>query len=73
MISASTRRAKETASLNALRWYNKNDSSKGLVVVRRHAAKYVSRLNLCNIILSTVVRGIYFCRAGHYPGVHNLL
>ena len=31
-ISASTRRAKETASLNALRWYNKNDSSKGLVV-----------------------------------------
>ena len=32
-ISASTRRAKETASLNALRWYNKNNSSKGLVVV----------------------------------------
>ena len=32
-ISASTRRAKETASLNGLRWYNKNDSSKGLVVV----------------------------------------
>ena len=32
-ISASTRRAKETASLNTLGWYNKNDSSKGLVVV----------------------------------------
>ncbi len=32
-ISASTRRAKETASLNALRWNNKNNSSKGLDVV----------------------------------------
>ena len=32
-ISASTGRAKETASLNALRWYSKNNSSKGLVVV----------------------------------------
>ena len=27
------RRAKETASLNVLRWNNKNDSSKGLAVV----------------------------------------
>ena len=32
-ISASTRRAKETVSLNALRWCDINDSSKGLVVV----------------------------------------
>ena len=32
-ISALTRRAKETASLNALRWDSKNDSSKGLAVV----------------------------------------
>ena len=32
-ISASTRRAKETASLNALRWDSKNDSNKGLAVV----------------------------------------
>ena len=29
-ISALTRRAKETASLNVLRWKSKNDSSKGL-------------------------------------------
>ena len=33
MISASTRRAKETASQNALRWGVKNDSNKGLAVV----------------------------------------
>ena len=32
-ISGSTRRAKETASLNALRWDSKNDSNKGLAVV----------------------------------------
>ena len=32
-ISASTGRAKETASLNALKWYNKNVANKGLVVV----------------------------------------
>ena len=31
--SASTRRAKETALLNTLRWYDNNNSSKGLVVV----------------------------------------
>ena len=30
------------------------------MVVRRYATKYVSRLNLCNIIFSTVVCGIYF-------------
>ena len=32
-ISASTRRAKETASLNTLRWDSKNDSNKGLAMV----------------------------------------
>ena len=32
-ISALTRRAKETASRNALRWGSKNDSNKGLAVV----------------------------------------
>ena len=32
-ISAVTRRAKETTSLNALRWNNKNNSNKGLAVV----------------------------------------
>ena len=32
MISASTRRAKETASLNALRWNDKNNSNKGLAM-----------------------------------------
>ena len=32
-ISALTRRAKETASQNTLRWRSENDSNKGLVVV----------------------------------------
>ena len=31
-IFALTRRAKETASLNALRWDSKNDSNKGLAM-----------------------------------------
>src|SRR4051812_24657402 len=46
-ISALTRRAKETASQNALRWGSKNDSNKDLVVVWCHATEYVSRLDLC--------------------------
>ena len=32
-ISALTRRAKETASQNTLRWRSENDSNKGLAVV----------------------------------------
>ena len=58
-----------------MRWGGrvKNDSSNGLVVAWRHAAKNVSRLNLC--IYYSLYGGMWnlFCRAGHYPGVHNLL
>src|SRR4051812_34668584 len=46
-ISALTRRAKETASQNALRWGSENDSDGGLAVVWCHATEYVSRLDLC--------------------------
>ena len=51
----------------------KNDSSNGLVVAWRHAAKNVSRLNLC--IYYSLYGGMWnlFCRAGHYPCVRNLL
>ena len=53
MISALKRRAKETASLNALRWDNK--TNKGLAAVWCHATKYVSRLNLCEYYIPSVV------------------
>ena len=53
--------------------FNKNDSSKGLVVAWCHATKYVSRLNLCTYYSPYGGMWNLFCRAGHYPGVHNLL
>ena len=54
------RRAKETASLNKLRWDSKNDSNKGLAV-RDVTLPNTSIEYICaDIILSTVVCGTCF-------------
>ena len=60
MISALTRRAKETASLNVLRRDSKTIRIKAWpwrdVMLRNTSAEYICS----NVILSTVVRGTYF-------------
>ena len=50
----------ETASLNALRRYNKDDSSKSLAVTSRSTS---ADLSGAHIILSTVERGTYFAES----------
>ena len=72
MISASTRRAKETASRNTLRWVMKNDSNKDLAAVWCHIMGYVSRLDLCKYY--SLYGGMWnlFCRVRHYPCIQIL-
>ena len=41
MISALTRRAKETASLNALRWNNKMNKEPGCGMMSRHGLAFI--------------------------------
>ena len=60
MISALTRRAKETASLNALRWDNETTRIKAWPWHDVMLPKRVSRLDLWKYFLSTVVCGTYF-------------
>ena len=72
MISASTRRAKETALLNVLRWYNKNDSSKSLVVVSRHEIRQQIELVLILFSLWQYMEN-YFADPDTTLGVYKLL
>src|SRR3954467_15876825 len=66
-FSASTRRAKETASLNVLRWNSKNNPYRGLGRSDMTHCGIRQQIKICAyIILYTAIRGNLFCRAGHY-------
>src|SRR3954468_256535 len=67
MISALTRRAKETASLNALRWKNENNLYKelGHSMSTHCGIRQQIRFVLILFSLWQYVE-TYFCRAGHY-------
>ena len=74
MISALTRRAKETASQDVLRWKSKKDSSKGLgrSVISHCGIRHQIRFVLILFSLWQYVE-TYFAEPDTTLGVYNLL